>query len=204
MFNAPPQAMVLTVAIVALYGLQSLMPGDQVAQLFAFYPAGLGYGRWDTLVTALFVHGGWGHALMNAAFALAFGAPVAQFFGPRLPGWLWFFGFYLVCGVLANLGFAAVHPNSMDPLVGASGAVSGLMGAAARMLGGRGRVGRLFSPPVLAMGAALLVINLLVAVLGSIVVPGAGGAAIAWEAHIAGFLAGVLLIGPVARFAERR
>lgn len=202
-FNAPAPTLALVALIVGGYGLQSLIPGDGPLRMFAFFPAGLPYGRWETVATAIFLHGGWSHALMNAAFALAFGAPTARFFGERLAGWLWFFGFFLVCGVLANLAFAAVHPASTVAIVGASGGVSGLMGAASRLLAGHGRVGRLFSPPVLAMGGALVAINLVVAILGAAFVPGADGASIAWEAHIAGFLAGVLLIGPVARLARR-
>lgn len=202
-FNAPAQALVLVALIVVGYGLQSLTPRDWALRSFAFIPAGLPYGRWDTVATAIFLHGSWAHALMNAAFALAFGAPTVRFFGARLAGWLWFFGFFLVCGVLANLAFAAAHPTSTAAIVGASGAISGFMGVAARLLGGHGRVGPLFSPPVLAMGGALIAINLVVAVLGGAFVPGANGAGIAWEAHIAGFLVGVLLIGPVARLARR-
>ena len=74
---------------------------------------------------------------------------------------------------------------------------------AARLIAGRGRVGALSAPATLSFGLSLLIVNLLIAVLGSSLVPGAGGAGIAWEAHLAGFLAGVLLIGPFARVAWR-
>lgn len=202
-FNAPPQALVLVVLIVVGYAIQSITPVETVLRLFAFFPAGLPYGRWETLATALFVHGGWAHALMNAAFALAFGAPLARFLGPRVAGWLWFYGFYLLCGVGANLAFYALHASSTAPLVGASGAISGLMGAACRLLGGHGRVGRLTSRPVVTMGLVLLAVNVAVGLLGSAFVPGADGAQIAWEAHVAGFVLGVLLIAPVARLSGR-
>jgi membrane associated rhomboid family serine protease len=89
-------------------------------------------------------------------------------------------------------------------VVGASGAVCGLMAAVARLIGGRGRLGRIVSSPVIGMGGALLVVNLLVGVLGGAWVPGTGGAAVAWEAHLAGFAAGLLLVGPFARLAGRR
>jgi membrane associated rhomboid family serine protease len=78
------------------------------------------------------------------------------------------------------------------------------MGAAARLIDGRGRVGRFFSSPVLGMGGAWLVVNLLIAVLGGQLLPGANGAGVAWEAHLGGFLAGVLLIGPFGRFLAPR
>jgi membrane associated rhomboid family serine protease len=140
---------------------------------------------------------------MNAAFALAFGTPVARFFGLKLQGAIAFFAFYLATGVLSNLGYAALHWGGTGALVGASGAVSGLMGAAARLIGGRGRLGSIFAPATLSFGLSLLIVNLLIAVLGSSLVPGAGGAGIAWEAHLVGFLAGVLLIGPFAKVAWR-
>jgi membrane associated rhomboid family serine protease len=166
-------------------------------------PANLVPGRWETVITSIFLHGGWAHALMNGAFALAFSTPLARLFGPKLEGALLFFGFYVLAGVLANLGFAAVHPGGHEPVVGASGAVSGLMGAAARLIGGGGRPGPLFSRTVLGMGAAWIAINLLIAVFGGAIMPGAGGAGVAWEAHIAGFLVGVLMIGPFGRLAPR-
>lgn len=202
-FNAPWPALLLVVLIVGGYAIQSRFPIGQVVDAFAFSPAALEAGRWQTLFTSLFVHGGWGHAVMNGAFALAFATPVARFFGERLAGILVFFVFYLVCGALSSLGYAALHLGDALPLVGASGAISGLMGAAARLIDGRGGLGRLFSPPVLGMGGAWLVVNVLVGALGGGFVPGVGAAAVAWEAHVVGFLAGVLLIGLFGRLAGR-
>jgi membrane associated rhomboid family serine protease len=203
-FNAPAAAIALVAIIVGGYALQSRFPIEAVVQALAFSPQALEQGRWHTLVTALFLHGNWGHALMNGAFALAFATPLARFFGEGARGTAIFFLFYVVCGVLSNLGYAAVHPGDALPLVGASGAVSGLMGASSRLIAGRGRVGPIFSSPVLGMGAAWLVVNGLVGVLGGGFLPGSGGAGVAWEAHLAGFLAGVLLIWPFAYLAERR
>jgi membrane associated rhomboid family serine protease len=141
--------------------------------------------------------------MMNAAFALAFSTPLARFFGPKLEGGLAFFAFYLICGVLSNLGYAAVHPQGQALIVGASGAVSGLMGASARLIGGHGRVGPMFSSAVLSMGGAWIAINVLIALVGGSFLPGSGSAGVAWEAHLAGFAAGVLLIGPFGRFSPR-
>jgi membrane associated rhomboid family serine protease len=203
-FNAPFAAVLLVALIVGGYALQSRFPLEAVVEAFAFSPQALAQGRWYTLLSALFVHGGWGHALTNGAFALAFATPVARFFGERPAGTAVFFLFYLVCGVLSSLGYAAVHPNQAEPLVGASGAISGLMGAASRLIAGRGRVGPILSSPVLGMGLAWVVVNLLVGVLGGGFLPGTAGAAVAWEAHVAGFVVGVLLIGPFALLAERR
>ena len=200
-FNAPWPAVAVVVSIVGGYGLQTLFPVDAVLSAFAFAPANLTPGRWETLITAIFLHGSWAHALMNGAFALAFATPLARLFGPKVEGFLTFALFYLICGVLGNLGYAALHPGSAALIVGASGAVSGLMGAAARLIGGEGRVGPLFSRSVLGMGGGWVAINGLIAVFGSGFLPGSGGAGVAWEAHIVGFVVGVLLIGPFARLA---
>lgn len=202
MVNAPWPVVALCVAIVGLYALQTRAPFLEPA--FAFSPARLAQGETAGLVTSQFLHGNWAHALMNAAFVLAFGAPVARFFGRGFVGTAAFFTFYLLCGILAALGFAAVHWGMQAAMVGASGAASGLMGAAARLIGGQGRVGPMFSQAVTGMGLAWLIVNVIMAFTGGALIPGAGGAGVAWEAHLAGFAAGVLLIGPFGWMAGRR
>lgn len=202
LFNAPWPALLLVALIVGGYALQSRGPFEALTLSYAFSPAQLAQGEWIGLATSLFLHGNWAHALMNAAFALAFGAPVAAYLGERLGGALLFFLFYIVCGVLANLGFAGLHLKEQDVLVGASGAVAGLMGAASRLMAGHGSLGPILSRPVMGMGAAWLGVNVLIAFIGSTLIPGAQGMGIAWEAHIAGFVAGVLLISPVAWLAR--
>lgn len=202
-FNAPWPAMALVILIIGGYALQAQLSVSQIDP-WVFTPASLNTGEWRTVFTAIFLHGNWAHAITNAAMALAFATPLARYFGDRPRGVFAFFSFYLLCGALGNLGFAAVHPGSQAGIVGASGAVSGLMGATARLIGGRGRLGGLFSPTVLGMGGALLAVNLLIGALGGGWVPGSGGASIAWEAHLAGFAAGLLLVGPFALLAGRR
>lgn len=202
--NAPWPVVALTLGIVAAYLIQSRFPLPLVSEAFAFSPALLLQGHAERLVSSLFVHGNWAHALMNAAFILAFGAPVARYYGPRLGGVVAFFLFYLACGVLACLGFAAVHWGQEAALVGASGAASGLMGAAARLIGGHGRPGPMFSKAVTGMGTAWIVVNIIMAFTGGALIPGAGDAGVGWEAHLAGFAAGVLLIGPFGWLAGRR
>ena len=204
MVNAPWPVVVLTLGIVAAYAVQSRFPLPLVAEAFAYSPALMLQGHPERLVSSLFVHGNWAHALMNAAFILAFGAPVARFFGPRVAGAVAFFCFFLTCGIVACLGFAVVHWGQDMSLLGASGAASGLMGAAARLIGGHGRVGPVFSQSVTGIGAGWLVVNIIMAFAGGALIPGAGGAAIGWEAHLVGFAAGVLLIAPFGWLAGRR
>lgn len=203
MFNAPWPALAIVVAIIAAYGLQAtLAPGDDGILQWGFAPADLDHGRLAGLITVMFVHGGWPHALINAMSALAFGPPVARLMGPRVKGPALFFLFYLVCGVIATLGYTLLHLHSPEPVVGASGAIAGLMGGAARLLGPDARpLAPILSRPVLSFGGSWVIVNALMAVFGG---PFMQGAAIAWEAHIAGFIAGVLLIGPFARLAGWR
>jgi len=199
MFNAPWPAVAAASVILISFAVQTRAP-DQGLSL-ALFPDQVAAGRPFGLVSSLFLHGGWPHALMNAAFALAFGAPVARLFGSRPTGVVAFFIFYLLCGVLAGLAFVAVHPDGTEPVVGASGAVAGLMGAAARLMDRRGELGSPFSRSALSMGAAWVIVNALVAFTG--LTPGSAGGSIAWEAHLAGFLAGLLLVGPFHRFLVR-
>lgn len=206
MFRAPAPVMVLVAALLAAYALQRWLGSDAVIERFAFSPASLTAGRWSGVLTALFVHGGWAHVLMNTVGALAFGAPVARLFGPRIAGVVGFFAFYLACGALSCLGYALVHPGSPNLLVGASGAVSGLMGAASRLIERRpenenGDLAPFSSRTVIGMAAGWAVVNGLVALVGF--GPGTGGAPVAWEAHLFGYAAGLLLLRPTARLLGR-
>lgn len=205
MFNAPWTIVVLCVGLIALYAGQSFALNDanhQPPAALSLTPAGLAAGHWETLVTSLFLHGSWPHVLMNAVAALAFGPPVARLFGLGPRGALVFLLFYLACGVLAGLGFVLADLSDKVPVVGASGAISGLLGAASRIIQGHGRIGPIFGRTVIGMAIAWAIVNVALGVVPGWT-PGAMGMPVAWEAHIAGYLAGVLLVGPFARLAGR-
>src|SRR5689334_3458318 len=72
LFNAPWQAVAVTALIVGGYFLQTQLSAEALTRALAFSPANLTPQRWETAITAIFLHGNWAHALMNAAFALAF------------------------------------------------------------------------------------------------------------------------------------
>ena len=200
--RAPWPALGLTAVLVALYVLQRASgDADLAAARFGFAPAALQEGRWLGLITALFVHGSWAHVLLNALGALAFGAPVARLFGPGARGGLAYLLFFLVCGVLSSVGFALLHPGQAVVLIGASGAVSGLMGAASRLIERRDALAPFTSRTVVGMAVSWVVVNVLIALVGLDAV--SGGAPIAWEAHLIGYAAGLLLIGPAARLIRR-
>ena len=153
-----------------------------------------------TLVSSIFLHGSWAHALMNAGAALAFGTPVARYFGLGPRGVFVFTIFYLLCGGLASLGYGLSNMQGTALMVGASGAVSGLVGGATRLMGGGGEPGPFLHPTVISMSIGWIAVNLLLAVVGF--APGLGNAGVAWEAHIFGYVAGLLLVGLFGRVAR--
>ncbi len=204
LFNAPWPALTVAGAILGSYAWQAIWGGGSAAvTALGFAPIDLERGRWYTLFTVLFVHVGWVHALLNAVLALAFGTPVARLLGAGARGAAGYFDFFIVCGVVSSLGYAAAHLHGAVPIVGASGAVGGLMGGASRLFRRDGEgLAPLLSWPVLGLGAGLLVANALIAMSTGILFP--RGVNLGWEAQIAGFLAGVLLIGPTARLFGSR
>ncbi|WP_174301409.1 rhomboid family intramembrane serine protease [Caulobacter sp. S45] len=203
LFNAPAAVLVVVASIVGGYLLQSLSPDpDVVIAALGLVPLQVAQGQVWSLLTVMVVHASWAHALLNALGALAFGTPVARWFG-RGQAWR-FFAFYLVCGLLSSLGYVLLHWGRPDVLVGASGAIAGLMGATSRLLDRRGASARGVLAPfrsrtVIGMAAAWGFINLLMALRWIDV--GSGGAPVAWEAHLFGYAAGLLLIGPFSRSA---
>jgi membrane associated rhomboid family serine protease len=218
--RAPWPPLLVAAVLLAIYAWQALdgeavlcAAGDPraVCARLAFSPDQLDQGRWLGLVTALFMHGSWAHVAFNSVFAVAFGAPVARFFGLSLKGVITFFLFFLVCGVIGNLGLAAVHPHGAVMVIGASGAVAGFMGAASRLLdrrptgpGGAFALAPFTSRTVVAMAAAWITINIIVGVLGMDIGFGAAGQPVAWEAHLFGYAAGLFLVGPAHHLLGRR
>jgi membrane associated rhomboid family serine protease len=77
-----------------------------------------------TLLTSMFLHGGWGHLLGNMIYLWVFGDDIEEALGP-----LRFLIFYLLCGIIAALVFVAFNMHSTTPLIGASGAISGVLAA---------------------------------------------------------------------------
>ncbi len=203
--NVPWTVAALIIALIGAHGLRVVSGG--APETFALTSTDLVSDRFAGLVTYQFVHGGWTHVLMNAAFILAFGAPVARYLGGGWRGATAFFCFFLVCGAVA----AAVYGGYADltaglwgqrggwVLLGASGSASGLMGAAARLLEGRGRPGSMFGRTVSTMTLSWIAVNVLLGATG--LTPGAAGAPVAWEAHIFGYFCGLFLIGPFGRVA---
>lgn len=196
----PP--VVLVTVLILLYAYQSSSPDPALYILkYGFIPAAMMQEGWYGLITAPFVHGSWGHVLTNSAFALAFGSPLARRFGSGPVGGSLFFLFFLVCGLAGNLGYALVHPNSSDQVVGASGGIAAFLAATSRLLGRGPGLAPLTSPPVVTMAVAIVTVNLVIGLFHISGGVGSDGAPVAWETHIAGYVAGLLLIGLFDRAA---
>lgn len=212
MFNMPPVVVGLIGLCVAVYFIQSyLLTDSQYIWFlinFSFIPlrfsSGSGFSdpeAWLTMISYSFMHGGFTHLAVNCVWFAAFGSPLAGRIGTRK-----FLIFWLFTAIFAALTHYVLYPDSNIPLVGASGAISGMMGAAARFGFQRviyrteaGRQVPAFGGALLSVGQTLQNRTVLTFVgfwLAINVVTGLYAAApgelsgIAWEAHIGGFLAG--------------
>ena len=145
-----------------------------------------------TILTSIFLHAGWMHLLGNMLFLWVYGDNIEDAMGHTR-----FLAFYLLCGVAATVTYTVVNPGSENPLVGASGAIAGVMGAYL-MLHPKVRVIVLvlYRIPVPLPAYAVLALWLFVQI--AYVVLDAGGN-VAWWAHIGGFVAGVILVVPFRR-----
>jgi len=146
---------------------------------------------WATLLTTLFLHSDYWHLGGNMLFLWVFGDNVEDATGH------WRFPIlYLACGVLAGLAEVAVDPAGRVPIVGASGAIAGVLGGYL-VLHPRRRLLILVmrSIPVYLNVALVLVLWVAIQVGAGLVFGADRDNDVAWWAHVAGFLAGMLLIG---------
>jgi membrane associated rhomboid family serine protease len=161
---------------------------------------------WYTLLTSMFMHGGWLHIIGNMWFLWIFGNNVEDSMGHGR-----YVTFYLVCGVLAALAQIFASPHSAAPMIGASGAISGVMGAYL-VLYPRVRVHTLlflgFFVTTIAVPAYLMLLYWIFLQFISGVFSAAAGTqgGVAFMAHVGGFVAGAALIKLFARpeFVSRR
>src|SRR3990172_5379973 len=153
-----------------------------------------------TLFTSMFVHGGFFHVAGNMLYLWIFGNNVEDAMGHFR-----FIVFYFISGIVAVYIFAFMNPGSTIPMVGASGAVSGVLGAYL-VLFPRAKVLTLvpfgFYMQVIRIPAVFVLGLWIVVQIVNGMVSGGKGGGIAWFAHIGGFLAGVLLVGLFKKRAE--
>ncbi len=145
-----------------------------------------------TLVSYMFLHGGWMHLIGNMLFLWVFGDNVEDSMGH-----LRFLVFYLLCGVAAALAHIYWSPSSETPLVGASGAIAGVLGAYL-VLHPKAQVWvLLFMRIPVRLPAMWVLAGWIGFQIFSAYATGSaveGGESVAWWAHIGGFIAGVLLV----------
>lgn len=152
-------------------------------------------GRWWTLVSHMFVHGGLFHILFNLSALMSVGGIVSWRLGRTVRAWASYYLLFLLTGVIGGLGFLAAHPFGGVPAVGASGAICGLIGVVARITPHGGPLAPVWSRQVLDATLYLLRWNVILVaifwVLGRLTGATSGG--IAWECHLAGYAAGLFL-----------
>lgn len=216
-FNVPG-GVTLAIALIVLVHLGlSLLPDEQLLRtklMLAFRPTRYTFepgfpidtwpgGKWWSFISHQFVHGDVTHLLLNSAWLLAFGGALAKRIGN-----LRFALLGLASGIAGAVVFLALRYGEPVPMVGASGAVSGLMGAAFRFFFNDehyGGVGNVREDPrtvprlslreaftnrqVLVMVGIWAALNFVTAAFAHLLTDGAG---IAWEAHLGGFLLGLL------------
>src|SRR3954463_7347273 len=198
----------ITVTIIALNAVAWLyeiaLPHESLNQFLTIYGVVPAYFAWPTLVTSMFLHGSWSHIIGNMWYLWIFGDNVEDRVGHGR-----FIVFYLLCGIAAALGQVAMDPTSTLPTIGASGAIAGVMGAYF-VLYPQSRVLTLIPliffweiielPAIMLLGFWFLM-QLFSA--GAIAVTastgGAGSGGVAFMAHVAGFV-----VGMMAGFVFRR
>ncbi len=148
---------------------------------------------WATLVTCAFLHADVWHLAGNMLFLWVFGDNVEDAVGSAK-----FVAFYLICAAAAALGHAALQPDSTFPLIGASGATSGLVGAYL-VLYPRVSVWVLVLGKIPVALPAVAVVGAWLATQAFFVLMPMEEANVAWDAHLAGFAAGAMLIAAFKR-----
>lgn len=221
-FRVPGVVVGLILFLVLAHVARIMVPdtlSDRLINRFAFIPARYSHAFLAThnvdpgnfldravpFVSYMALHNDFTHLAINSLWLLAFGPIVARRFGGPV-----FLLFFLVCGIIAAAAHMIFNWGSLMPVIGASGAISGLMGAGMRLLptqapwahAGEEELAPIFSRQIVIFTAIWMVINLAAGLTGFGLAMGEMGQ-IAWEAHVGGYLAGLLLAGPFDRLRPR-
>jgi len=217
LLNAPPAVLGLIGVLLATHAIRVALPGslpDDIVENYAFIPVRYaeafvhGFAISDIpgllvpFISYMFLHGDFTHVGLNCLWLLVFGPAVARRLGARR-----FFLFFLICGIFAALFHLGVYWGSIMAVVGASGGVSGLMGAGMRILYGHimGRpsgLAPILSKPLLLFSLVWLIANVVTGVLRIGVTDQL--TLIAWVAHLGGYFAGLTMIAMFPSAAEER
>ncbi len=190
----------ITITIIVLNTLAWLfelsLPHDVLNQFLVVYGVVPAYFEWPTLITSMFLHGGWMHVIGNMWYLWIFGDNVEDSLGHGR-----FIVFYLLCGIVAAFGQILIQPDSTLPTIGASGAIAGVMGAYF-VLYPQSRVLTLLPliiiweivelPAIVLLGFWFLMQLFSAGTIAMTASTGGGG--VAFMAHVAGFLFGVVAV----------
>ncbi|HSB46295.1 MAG TPA: rhomboid family intramembrane serine protease [Nitrospira sp.] len=203
--RTPVVTIAFIVACVLVFLYQASLPsqpGEILVFQYGAIPA-IVFGRADlpegivaipayaTLITSMFLHGGWMHLIGNMLYLWVFGNNIEDVMGHAR-----YVVFYLTCGILAALSHAVTEPSSTVPMVGASGAISGVLGAYV-LLFPRAHVLVLMPGIGMTRVAAGIVLGMwfVMQLLSGGMSIGSKGGGVAFFAHIGGFITGMVLIG---------
>lgn len=202
------RALVAANVVVFIAQLMSATAGERLIEIFGFMPARLiepahfHYAIWEaalTLVTSLFLHGGFVHLFGNMIYLWVFGGAVEDLFGH-----VRYFFFYLACGTIGSLTHTLMLPHSTVPSIGASGSIAGVLGAFL-VLRPRARIVTLFPLVIywamaeiraalfLPVWFAMQFMNGFMSLAAAAHTQEVSG--IAWWAHVGGFLFGAMIAG---------
>ena len=188
-----PWVTIVMIIINVIVFLIELGQGQAFIERWAFVPARFlaePAANLPTLLTSMFMHGGWMHLIGNMLYLWIFGDNIESHFGH-----VWFIGFYVLSGLAATFSQLMISMNSSVPLLGASGAIAGVLGAYLLLFPKR-KVRVLLGRRIIPM-PALVVIGFwfLLQVFRSFLSfsESAGGGGVAYLAHVGGFVAGLLL-----------
>lgn len=219
--NAPATVLWLIGALAAMHAARVLAPAaveERILSNYAFVPAHYSsealaahgvappslFDQIVPFVSHIFLHANAVHVAINSVWLLAFGPVVAR----RL-GTLAFLAFFLFCGIAAAVAHLLSNWGDFVPVIGASGAVSGLMAAGIRILyrdrnvvfGERARLASLWAPPVMLFSLMWIFVNVAAGLIG--LGMSEKFALVAWQAHLGGYFAGLLSLGWFDRLRKR-
>ena len=205
----PTRMPVVTASIIAVNALVfifELVGGEAFVTKWSLVPANIVAGKdWVTILTSMFMHGGWSHILGNMVFLWAFGPEIEDLMGRGR-----YLVFYLLGGLAATAAQIAVDPTSTVPNLGASGAIAAVMGAFV-VTYPRDQIRSLlvifvfvrvtYIPAVLLIGVWFVMQSLnLGAVVHQVNAGTAASGGVAYAAHVGGFIYGAV----ITRLFERR
>lgn len=197
-FNIRPRRFPIVTALLVLFNIliflyQVATPEEEWIGLAARSDRILAGQDLETLFTSMFLHGGWLHLLSNMYMLYILGDNVEDVLGR-----VRYLAFYLVCGLVAVVAFVVLNPGSSVPMLGASGAIAGVM-AAYFILFRQSKLTFMFfifqrKMPVWIWLGFWFLLNVFMSISELGMMDESGG--VAWVAHVGGFIAGLVIVWP--------